>query len=134
MLSVLAALIPVIGSLYVAASVLLEQRAFKRERRVRERVRPRVAERREWETQRARRPDGGVDFDEVGRRVQAWERQLLGYYGVAPRPTVGDVDLRLSLSGEIRPQEAVRQWVLIISAVVGVVLIGIDQSITTTGG
>lgn len=130
MLSLLAAVIPVLGSLYVAGSVLVEHAGLAHERRVRERVQALVESHAAGIEARAKPKDGApaymVAMDERGK----FEERMLAHNGIVrPRPTIGEFDLKISMSGDLLSSlERRRQWVLILSAVTGVVLIAIDAS------
>lgn len=115
MLTFLAALIPITGSLYVAATVLVEQSRLAHERRVRVRLQDRKG-----------LMQAAGDSDNV---ASAMERRLLELNGISPEPaSIGTVMIGASMSGpEMSEQSREGQWVLIFSAVAGVLLLALDS-------
>lgn len=125
MWSVLAALVPSFGALIVAGDVLVEQIRLRSERRVRYRIGDRV------EALRQRLMDETdvlhIDVFEVKRRCDARETRLLNLNGIeTPRPTYRDMDVEVAMSAPVLPtRETVRQWILLGSALAGIVLLGV---------
>lgn len=130
MLSLLAAVIPVLGSLYVAGSVLVEHSRLAHEQRVRERVQALVESHAAGIEARAKPKDGAPAYMVAMEEQGKFEERMLAHNGIIrPRPTFGEFDIKIAMSGEVlSSRERRRQWVLILSAVVGVVLLGIDAS------
>lgn len=130
MLSLLAAVIPVLGSLYVAGSVLVEHAGLAHERRVRERVQALVESHAAGIEARAKPKDGAPAYMVAMEERNEFERRMLAHNGIVrPRPTFGEFDIRIAMSRDVLSSlERRRQWVLILSAVAGVVLLAIDAS------
>lgn len=126
MLSVMAAVLPIVGSLLVALSVILEQARLRAERRVRVRVDRLVSEREARLTDRY--SAGRINYDAVTRDVTELRNLLLRHNGLAPTGlTRGDVRIGYAMSGPLLPKsEVARQWTLLLSAASGVVLLAAD--------
>ncbi len=135
-LAFLAALIPILGSLYAAGSYSIEHAGRRRERRIREHVKD-VAWAREPEAtaradaRDAREPSAWHSpYDEI----EEFEEKLLQAHGlsktgVSPR----EIDLALAMSGPVATAiELRRQWVAILTAAVGVVLVAVDAMSTSS--
>ncbi|WP_295839825.1 hypothetical protein [uncultured Microbacterium sp.] len=128
MLAYLAAVVPIIGSLYVGCSFLIQQHALVHEQRVRIRIQPMVEARYERDKKRAAARLGVVPFDDLLIERARFERLLLEANGVhGAGMTWDDFDLQHSMSGTVLPQaERRRQWVLLASSAVGLVLLAVD--------
>ncbi|GGD76478.1 hypothetical protein [Microbacterium murale] len=129
MIAFFAALIPIVGSLYAAGTFLTEQARLAHERRVRERIAPRIWAEHERQMERAKARE--IGFDEVSIVPNEFERRLLTWNGIEhPRPTYGDMDINVAMSAPLLPaSERRRQWVLLVSASAGAVLLAIDASV-----
>ncbi len=127
-LAFLAAVVPIIGSLYVGCSFLIQQNALVHEQRVRVRIKPMVEARYERDKEKAAARLGVVPFDDLLAERERFERLLLeanGVYGAGM--TWDDFDLHHSMSGTVLPQAERRcQWVLLASSAIGLVLLAID--------
>lgn len=131
MLTFLAAVIPIVGSLYAAVSYLVEQQHRAHERRVRERVARLVYAHYEQfrdEMMAAAKPRGPVDWDAIKAEKNRFETKLLAANGFkSGRITLGEDDLRRTMSGPLVPAvERRRQWVLLLSSATGLVLICVE--------
>ena len=130
MLAFLAAVVPIIGALYVGTSFLVEQQRLAHEKRVRLRIRRLVDERHRSNIERARLLSSlaAVDMDALMRERAAFERMLLEANGVTARgKTWGDWDLEQAMSRPVLPAvERRRQWVLLLSSALGLALLAID--------
>jgi hypothetical protein len=128
-LAVLAAVVPICGSLYAGASFLAQQAELAHEMRVRRRIRPLVQKRHDDALSRMQ---GVSPSDPAWKRIQQqpydFERRLLEYNGIRhSRPTLGDFDLATTMSGPVvPPEELKRQWVLLLTAAAGLVLLALD--------
>lgn len=131
MIAFFAALIPIVGSLYAAGTFLAEQARLAHERRVRERIAPRVRAEHARQLERAKAKE--IGFDEIGLVPNELERRLLSLNGIEHRrPTFGDVDISVTMSAPLLPaSERRRQWVLLISATAGAVLLAVDAGTLT---
>ncbi len=123
MLPFLAAFIPIVGSLYAAGSFLIEQAGLAHERRVRERIAPRVAAVLERENVRARAKE--IKWDEPVRIAGEYETYLLALNGIGYRgPTWNEHAIDLAMTAPLMSRaERRRQWVLLLTAIAGVVLL-----------
>lgn len=126
MLSILAAVIPSIGALLVAGDVLMEQARLRHERRVRYRISYRVEA-------LQKRLQGDPDFKKKGfsairSRCEELEGLLLRLNGLpTTMPTFRDTGVSSAMSGPLLPgRETVRQWILLGSALAGLVLLAAD--------
>lgn len=74
------------------------------------------------------RTASGLPVWEVSRIAHEHEAWLLSLNGIdTPRPTYGDVDVALSMSGPLMPQREIgQQMVLLLSAIGGVVFLALD--------
>ena len=128
-LGILAAIIPIAGSLYAAGSFLTQQAALSHEHRVRLRIKPYVQSR---EADAARRLKGltaeTLEWKRIRAEPREFERMMLHYNGIDhPGKTWDDVDLAIAMSApRVPPIELRRQWVLLLSAGAGLVLVAID--------
>lgn len=132
MLTLLAALIPIAASLYVAVSTLAEQSRLASERRIRIRVAAIVRAQADAVTARARDATDGTPYYVVAMNENhAFAERMLSYNGIATGPTVGEHDINISMSGpEMSLHQRRGQWILILSAVAGVVLLALgDQPV-----
>lgn len=134
MLAFLAAVIPIIGSLYAGGSFLVGMVRVDHEMRVRSRIAPIVdgyyeRTRDRW---KAAAIDGRMDWDALVAERVRFEHMLLDANGVTTKhPTNRDVYTAQMMSAPLVPRaERRRQAVLLISAVIGVVLLALD----TIGG
>ena len=134
MLAFLAAVIPIVGSLYVGCSFLMQQNALVHERKVRVRIGPPVKAR--YERDRARNASSAVPLpvDSMMRERARFERLLLEANGVYGRGmTWDDFDLHHAMSGTVLPRaERRRQWVLLVSSAAGLILISLDATTKLT--
>lgn len=128
-----AALVPILGSLYVAFSFLAEQGRLHHERRVRYRVSALVERRRE--VAKAIHMPAGSRWTPalraaVDAEVAAFSEQMLRYNGVRPtRPIIRDLNVAVAMSAPaLHSSELRRQWTLLVSATVGLVLLVIEAS------
>lgn len=132
MLTLLAALIPIAASLYVAASTLAEQSRLASERRIRTRVAAIVRAQADAVRARARpAADGTPDYMVAMKENQAFTERMLWHNGIAiSGPTVGGHDINVSMSGpELSQHQQRGQWILIVSAIAGVILLAVgDQA------
>lgn len=130
-LAFLAALVPIIGSLYAGGSFLAEHVRVGRERRIRQHVQRLVDERMPAAEERAeawlKQNPGGRSYGPYPE-LQEYERMLLAAHGIEDKnPTLGDVDVSLAMSSwGTSPRELRRQTVLLITATAGVVLLAMD--------
>ncbi len=133
MIAFLAAALPIVGALFAATSYLAEHRAIEREYRVRRRLAP-MMEERYWRLRpemeaRAERMGHVFDPDLLFAEQQRFEEMMLGLHGLKPPPRFRHLDLNLSMSAPRVPRrEIVRQWVLIVSSTVGVILLALDSA------
>lgn len=129
-LAFLAALLPILASLYAGASFLREQYLLRWERRTRNRIKRLGRERLAGAEARAsvRSKRLGVHVSEYDE-VAAFETLMLAAHGLS-RPTVthSDVDLTHSMSATAAsPGEIRRQAVLLLGATLGLSILGIDS-------
>lgn len=126
--SVLAAVIPSLGALAVAGSVLLEQARLAHEHRVRHRIAPLVWERHQELFAQASRD--GTSLGDASIRSTEYETWLLELNGIHnARPTYEDMDVDVAMTGPLMPpREVVRQWVLLVTALIGIACLGVDLS------
>lgn len=129
MLALLAAVVPIIGSLYAGLSFLLEQNHLRWEHRTRMRINELVESRSEGAAARAdarnlRTKGAETEIGEMERLRKLLERAN----GLPDTDTsFRAVDLRFSLSGTAAsPGEVRRQATLLLTAAVGVVLLALD--------
>jgi hypothetical protein len=108
-LAVLAAVVPICGSLYAGASFLAHQAELAHEARVRQRLKPLIE---------AQPSASRADF----------ERMMLAYNGITrPGTTWDEWDLSNKMSGHRVPaRELRRQWVLLLTSAAGLVLLALD--------
>lgn len=128
MLAFFAAVIPIIGALYVAGSVLVHQLRLDRERKVRLSIIPEVHR---WHSRmlaESRESAEPTDYDAISAALNAWHAKVLSFHGIEGiGPTAGEHAADLSMSAPRMPAvERRRQWVLLLSAVVGLVLLALD--------
>lgn len=134
-LAFLAALVPIIGSLYAGGSFLAEHARAARERSVRKHVQRLVDERIPAAEERAvawlKRNPGQRSYGPYPE-LQEYERMLLAAHGIEGEdPTRGDVDVSLAMSSwGTSPRELRRQAVLLATATAGVVLLAMDAIAT----
>lgn len=130
MFAFLAAVVPILGSLYVGTSFLIEQQRLAHELRVRVRILPLVDERHRLNMDRARRDTslGASDTDELLAERAAFQRMMLQANGITGRgKTLGDFDLEHAMSRPVLPAvERRRQWVLLLSSALGLALLALD--------
>lgn len=131
-LAFLAAIIPSSVALLVAIWWMREQSRLRYERRAREIVQV-LRNDLTRDAVDARRSRGLTSrdaeyfaYDEMLQRV---EDDWLRWYGVpVTKPTMGSFDIDVSMSGPtVRTSEIARQWLLIWSALAGIVLLALDQ-------
>ncbi|MDN3309574.1 hypothetical protein QWJ90_01380 [Microbacterium oryzae] len=127
MLSLLAALIPTLGGLFVAGSVLIQQSRAAHEHRVRSRISPRLEANHQRLLARARAHD--LTYDEVSAKQEEYERELLALNGIhARRPTYRDVDIAMNMAVPLMPaRERLHQWILLTTSTLSLILLAIDQ-------
>lgn len=126
---------PCAGSLYVAGSVLVEHSRLAHERRVRVRVQALVESHTAGIEARAKPKDGAPAFMVAMEEQRAFEQRMLAHNGIAgPELTAGEFDINIRMSGEVLSfRERRRQWALILSALVGVVLLAINAASADAG-
>lgn len=131
MLAFLAAVVPIVGSLYVGCSFLVQQHALVHEQRVRVRIKPMVEARYERDRARAAARSGLLPYDDLMEDRARFERLLLEANGIySTGMTWDDFDLHHSMSGTVLPRaERRRQWVLLASSAVGLVLLALDAAV-----
>ncbi|GAA2953939.1 hypothetical protein [Microbacterium schleiferi] len=130
-LGALAAIIPILGSLWVASSFLAEQTHLRHERRVRDRVAVLKTEgERRWFYDM---PKGNAR-EAILEDIDDFERRMLAYSGLGLTGlTWRDVGVRDAMTGApVSSAELRRQWVLLLSAVTGLVLLAIEISTPLT--
>ncbi len=132
-LAFIAALVPILGSLYAGTTFLIDAARADHERRVRYRIAPLVEAHMEVELSRGsthgtRR---GLDHEVMSVERARFRRMLLEANGIyAKPPTWGDHDIAVAMSMPLVPKrERQRQTVVIFTAVVGVVLLGLEGAI-----
>jgi hypothetical protein len=127
-LAFLAAVVPIIGSLYVAGSYLVEQMRSSNEKRTRYRVAEIANE--HYNRIRAEQAEGTrpADISLAGLEQQRVKRMLLAANGLDEKgPSYTDVEIQAAMSGHVRSGvELRRQWVLLLSSAAGLVLLAID--------
>lgn len=129
-LALLAALVPIAGSLYAGGSFLAGMFAVDHELRVRERIGPLVNERYESTLATAGRyMSVGVAIEAAMAERKRFERLLLDVNGICvPQPTYRDQYISQTMSAPLVPRaERRRQTVLLVTAVIGVILLALDQ-------
>lgn len=128
MLAFLAAVIPIVGSLYVAGSYLAEQVRLRHELRVRYRVAEVANDHYERVLREQAEGLRDSDISLPGRELDRVTRMLLEANGLGEsRPTYTDASVRLAMSGSVQSRTEVRrQWALLASSAVGLVLLAID--------
>ncbi|WP_100811709.1 hypothetical protein [Microbacterium sp. BR1] len=133
-LAFLAAIIPIGASLYAGASFVIEQTLLARERRMRLALAPRVQELHERARLENRATGSSPDSPE-GKRVRAIPHRVrdrilrMHRIPVTHLPYLVDqVDREMS-AGVVSTKELVRQWVLLLSAAVGLILLALDSFI-----
>ncbi|WP_188754344.1 hypothetical protein [Microbacterium album] len=129
MLAFLAAIVPILGSLYSGASFLLEHAALRRERRIREHVQKLAYARltdAEARSAVRSRLEPGV-FHSPYDEVHELQVTLLKAHGLERAPSLSEADIALAMSGAPASQaERRRQTVLLVTATIGVVLLAFD--------
>jgi len=128
MLALLAAIVPIIASIYAAGSLLIEHAQRSQDARSYDRVDNLVkAQRRALEAERP-----SLDVDEFNRRsTQLNDRRalLLKANGINPATgTYGHMN-RIMAPTAFSTAELRRQWALLLGSVIGVVLLAIDARI-----
>lgn len=128
MLAFLAAVVPIIGSLYVGCSFLAQQHALVHEQKVRIRIRALVENRYNSELARSNARPGPLMYDDALAERNRFERMLLAANGVTGEGnTWNDVDLQNAMSGTVLPPaERRRQWVLLSTSAAGLILLALD--------
>ncbi len=127
-LGVAAAVIPIVGSLFAGGWFLVDQVRLRLERKRRFALQPYV--RLAHALEQARREEAGpVDWEAL-RQQQARDTHtlhiLVGLH--SPLPTTGTHDVDISMSAPIAPTaELVRQWILLSTAVVGLILLALSN-------
>lgn len=122
----LAALVPIITSIYAACSFIHEQVELEHEERVRYRVEGHVSAR--AETLDA---EGVPSYSDEGQQhLRAFRDRMLGYNGIETRVvTFRDFNILTSMSGNrVSTRELTRQWLLIIGSIAGVVFLSLDTA------
>lgn len=117
LLSALAALVPILGALYVSVRVLLTQKKLSNELQVR----------REAAASYQRSASAAVkQLDSEGIRfARVVEEQTLLKHGLAPKPA-SDAQAELATAGRLLSKsERTDQWVLIGSSSAGVILLAL---------
>ncbi|AWB85499.1 hypothetical protein [Mycetocola zhujimingii] len=133
MRTLLAALIPIAASVYAAASTLVEQWRLAEERRIRVKVAKLVRAQSDEVEARARpRADGTPASIVALEENQAFEKRMLSHYGISSAgPALDEYDINISMSGpEMSRHQQRIQWVLIVSAILGVILLAVDATQT----
>lgn len=131
-LAFFAAVIPSSVALVVAIWWMREQSRLRYERRVREKVQVLTNDlTRDVEATRRLRgiTSNDPEYWECNQMILRVEHEWLSWYGVPiTRPTFGRFDIDISMSGPtVRTSEIVRQWLLICSALAGIVLLALDE-------
>lgn len=124
-LGVAAALVPIIGSLWAGCWFLVDQMEARRERRVRLRVAEMVAQKHRelrdqnlrWDLQNA-----------ASRRIDEFREMMLRANGIEPgTATYTGMEVDASMRTPVAPRnELTRQWLVIGSALLGVVFLALD--------
>ena len=123
MLAVLAAIVPILASLYAAGSLLVEYASRNHAARVAERVWARYNE----ERAQLRHISGTHEKRRAGEEILARRKLLLEANGLDPW-TGATRDLNETLRPKPMPAvELRRQWVLLLGSAVGVVLLAVDM-------
>lgn len=120
MLTILAAVIPIVASLYVASSMLLEYAHRDHTARVFARVSAREAAERELV------PVGHPDFNRLTAEIIARRMMLLEANGVDPKTGTWDAWDETSKPQPMPRIELRRQWALLFGSAAGVVLLAMD--------
>lgn len=127
MLALLAALIPIVGSLYAGASFLLEHRSLAIERRTREHVEALAALRQPAAAARAQRAKAWDKqwYQREGEELQDFRRVMLAAHGIdGLGPTWAEHGIDLAMSGpKFSRLELRRQRVVLLTASIGVALL-----------
>lgn len=127
--TVLAAVVPIVGSLWAGAWFIIEQLALKREQRARLRVQELGAAYRERiQALNLPRLNGMHPYQRVDAAVMAYEAQMLRYYGVEPGGmTFAEFDVQTQMSAPVVHRSELRRQVLItMTAAAGVVFLAIE--------
>lgn len=131
MLTVLAAIVPIIGALYAAGSYLVEQSHVAHEYQVRRRLIPLRDERFHRllpeEKARSKRMGREFDMDVFMHQLDETDEVLYAANGVRRPPTSRWQSLMQSMSASLVPkEERRRQWVLLLTSAAGLVLLALD--------
>ena len=128
MLAFLAAIIPIVGSLYVATSYLVEQARLAHEHRARHRIVELVEARRVAVSEEVERSTRRVHPDYVNAEAMRFALVMLRAYGLPEEQgSYTENDVRSAMSGTLESiTDRRRQWVLLLSSMVGLVLLAID--------
>jgi len=125
MFAFLAAIVPIAGSLFAAVSVLVEQSKRRSEQSRRRRISARVDAMRD--VARGLRESDREAYETKMESARELERTLLDAGGLPARKAdYGEVELLVNSVAPASAAEHVRQWVLIWSALIGVVLLALD--------
>lgn len=125
----LAAVVPILGSLWAGASFIGEQLELRREKRVRHHVQALVEDyrnRRHAEGMK-RGLDAGASYQRAIELATGFEDRMLGYHGVrAGGITSGEFDVQIRMSAPVVPRsELLRQSVVVFTAAAGVAFLAI---------
>lgn len=131
MLAFLAATVPIVGSLYVALSYLIEKAEVDHEFRVRRRLIPMRDERFHRllpeAKARATRMNRPFDMDVFMHELDATDDVLYAANGVRPPTSYRMQALNASMSRPLPSRrESHRQWILLISSAAGLVLLAFE--------
>jgi hypothetical protein len=132
MLVLMAALVPILGAIYAAASYLMQQARAAHEYRVRRRLMPMRDERYHrllpLEMKRYERMGIPFDMDLFLHRLDLTDEVLYRANGISPPPRYRTHALNAAMSTPLLSlEERRRQWILLISSAVGVVLLAVAE-------